>query len=175
MRKLTLAKSLGLIFPAIGPGQYPAIADNGSMPDQISLINGMVGLSPFQECAYHVDTSTAAETMTGSEISGGSITAVSFTGTFAGAAAITLPTTANLFAAMPASIVANPVGNSWLLRILNQTGGGFTLTVTTNTGWTVNGTMTIATATWRDFIVTLSGTVAAPTAVIQDVGGSAIV
>lgn len=45
------------------------------------------------------------------------------------------------------------VGATYNLRIVNAQGTG-TLTVTTNTGITLTGTMTIAINSWRDFVVT---------------------
>ena len=44
-------------------------------------------------------------------------------------------------------------------------------TLTTNTGWTLNGTMTIAVGAWREFIVKLTSLTAAT---LQNVGGGTI-
>ena len=50
---------------------------------------------------------------------------------------------------------------SYRLRVTNFQAGAFAITITTNTGWTLVGTMTIAQNTWREFIVTqTSGTTA---------------
>jgi hypothetical protein len=46
------------------------------------------------------------------------------------------------------------------LRIINENTTQ-TITVTTNTGWTLTGTMTIATNTFRDFVVNLTSLSAA--------------
>lgn len=51
------------------------------------------------------------------------------------------------------------VGNSYMLRIVNAQGTG-TLTVTAGSGVTLNGTATVATNTWRDFIVTYTSATA---------------
>lgn len=169
MRKTVLARLIGFFFPAIGAGNTPLIPDNGALPDQIGLVNAMLGMNPFQEVSYSADAATASKTLSGQEICGGAQTYVAFTGTFAAAGALTLPTLANLIAALPQVLQANPIGICWQLRIINV-GTTQTLTVTTNTGWTLNGLMTIATATFRDFVVTIGGTVAAPVAVIQNVG-----
>lgn len=45
-----------------------------------------------------------------------------------------------------------PAGTSWRLRYMNTTGG--TVTVAAGTGVTLSGTMTLATVTYRDFLVT---------------------
>jgi hypothetical protein len=65
--------------------------------------------------------------------------------------------------------IAEAVGSSWVLRIKNSAGAG-TWTVVTNTGWTLTGTMTIATGTYRDFIVTFTSLT---TATLQNIGGGA--
>ncbi|KWN69154.1 hypothetical protein [Burkholderia ubonensis] len=166
MRKNLLARLVGLMFPAIGPGQIPQIADLGAMPDQISLVNAIVGINPLQEAIYNADGATASKTLTATEISGAAQCFLAFTGTFGAGGAITLPTVAALIAALPSAVQSNPVGITWQLRIINVATTQ-TLTVTTNTGWTLNGTMTIATTVWRDFIVTITS---ATTATIQAVG-----
>ena len=65
---------------------------------------------------------------------------------------LTLPTVAQLTAALHAPTI----GTSFRLRITNAQGGAFAGTVTTNTGWTLTGTLTIAQNTWREFVVTLT-------------------
>lgn len=166
MRKLKLAAAIAAMFPGIGPGQTPSINFLGALPDQPSLTNAILGINPFQEAIYGVDTATASKTVTGSQISGATFTILNFTGTFGAGGAITLPTVANLIASLPALAQASPVGLSWQFRLLN-TNTTQTLTVTTNTGWTLSGTQTVATNTWRDFIITITSATAAT---IQSVG-----
>ena len=60
------------------------------------------------------------------------------------------------------------IGDSYLLRISNS--GAGTLTLTAGSGVTLTGTMTVATTTFRDFVVTYGGTVAAPTVAITNIG-----
>lgn len=169
VRKSLIAEMIGVLFPAIGPGQTPIIPDNGSMPDQVGLINAIIGINPLQEVIYNADAATASKTLSAQEISGAAQVYLGFTGTFGAGGALTLPTVAARIAALPASVQSNPIGICWQLRIINANTTQ-TLTMTTNTGWTLNGTMTVATATARDFVVTIGGTVAAPVAVIQNVG-----
>lgn len=64
---------------------------------------------------------------------------------------LTLPLAADVIAANPGLAV----GGSMRLRVINSNSG--TATIVTNTGWTLSGTLTLATATWRDFIVTRTG------------------
>jgi len=47
-----LAELIGSLFPAI-QGQTPVIADIGSMPDQISLINAILSQNPWQAAIYN--------------------------------------------------------------------------------------------------------------------------
>jgi len=100
---------------------------------------------------YTAATNTAAFTATGAQVAGAAQVVLDLTGSLAGDLAITLPTAANIVAAIPYP----SVGENYRLRVIN-TGGGHTWTVTTNTGLTLTGTMTVATNTWRDFIVTLT-------------------
>ena len=53
------------------------------------------------------------------------------------------------------------IGSTYRLRVINRSSGNFAWTMTTNTGWTLTGTMTIAQNTWRDFVVTLTSLTAA--------------
>lgn len=166
MRKTRLALLIGSLFPAIGPGQIPNIPDNGALPDQVGLVNAILGINPLQEAIYNADAATASKTLSGTEMSGAAQVFLAFTGTFGAAGALTLPTVAALIAALPAAVQSNPVGITWQLRVINV-GTTQTLTMTTNTGWTLSGTMTLATATFRDFVITITSLT---TASIQNVG-----
>lgn len=171
MLKTRIAEIIGTLFPAIGPGQNPALVMNGALPDQVGLNNAILGINPFQEVIYNVDAATASKTLGATEICGAAQVYLAFTGTAGAGVAATLPTVANLIAALPASVQSAPTGLSWQLRILNIATTQ-TITVTTNTGWTVSGTATVATTTWRDYVVTITS---ATTATIQNVGGSTTV
>ena len=74
-----------------------------------------------------------------------------------------LPIVANLLAAIPNPIV----GYSYRLRVINSSSANHTWTITTNTGWTLNGTMTIGQNTSRDFYVTLA---TSSTATLRSIG-----
>ncbi|WP_321921706.1 hypothetical protein [Burkholderia sp. BCC1998] len=167
MRKTILARLVSLVFPAIGPGQIPSIQDVGAMPDQVSLTNAILGINPLQEAIYNTAANTTAFTAAGSQISGAAQTFFNLTGTLAAGQALTLPTVANLIAALPASVQQNPVGITWQLRVINSSGGAFAWTVTTNTGWTLGGSMGVSQNTFRDFVITITS---ATTATIQSVG-----
>lgn len=167
VRKTILARLIGYIFPAVGAGNTPQIADNGSMPDQISLVNAVLGMNPFQETGYNAAANTTGFTLTPQQVAGAAQNFLNLTGTLGAAANAQLPTVASLIAALPQVVQGSPVGISFQLRVINSSGAAFAWTLTTNTGWTLAGTMSMAQNTWRDFIVTITS---ATTATIQSVG-----
>lgn len=95
-----------------------------------------------------IDTIATAANFTGST----TMVVLNMTGALGAGKALTVPSVATLVAAIPN---AQP-GTSYLLRIINSSSGNFAWTVTTATGWTLTGTMTIAQNTYRDFILTLT-------------------
>jgi hypothetical protein len=150
-------------------GTERAFVDNGYAANTWLSIDQIAGLSTQAAQVYNTSAITASGTLTAANISGGSDqTVLAFTGTFSAPGAITLPLATALIAALGPT---QSVGSTYNLRIIN-TATSQTLTVTTNTGWTVNGTTTIATATWRDFIVTITS---ATTATIQDIAGASTI
>jgi hypothetical protein len=167
VRKTILARLIGFIFPAIGAGNPPNIPDNGSMPDQIGLANAVLGMNPFQETGYNAATNTTGFTLAGSQIAGAAQNFLNLTGTLGAAANAQLPTVATLIASLPSVVQANPVGLSFQLRAINSSSGAFAWTLTTNTGWTLNGTQSMAQNTWRDFVIQITSLT---TATIQSVG-----
>lgn len=90
------------------------------------------------------------QTLTAAMITGGQFTShVSTGGT---TPSLTLP----LGTAMDTAMPDFQVGQSYLLRVINSNSG--TATIVTNTGWTLTGTLTLATNTTREFVVTKTGT-----------------
>ncbi len=167
MQKTRIAALIGMLFPAIGPGQTPNIPMLGALPDQTGLSNAILGVNPLQEAIYNAATNTTAFTAAGSQISGAAQVFFNLTGTLAAGQALTLPTVANLIASLPSVVQQNPVGMTWQLRVINSSSGAFAWTVTTNTGWTLSGTQSVAQNTFRDLVVTITS---ATTATIQSVG-----
>ncbi|QTD88890.1 hypothetical protein [Burkholderia anthina] len=167
MRKTILARLVGLVFPAVGAGNPPNIPDNGAMPDQIGLANAVLGMNPFQETGYNAATNTTGFTLAAAQIAGAAQNFLNLTGTLAAAANAQLPTVAALLAQLPTVVQNAPIGLSFQLRVINSSSGAFAWTLTTNTGWTLSGTQSIAQNTWRDFIITITS---ATTATIQSVG-----
>lgn len=170
MRKTIPAKLIGFLFPAIGAGNTPNVPDNGSMPDQIGLINAILGMNPFQETGYNAAANMAGFTAAPQQIAGAAQNFLNLTGTLVGAANMQLPTVAALIAALPTVVQNSPGGISFQLRIINSSSGAFAWTTTTNTGWTLSGTMSMAQNTFRDFIITITSLT---TATIQSVGTGA--
>lgn len=112
---------------------------------------------------YHADTSTAGFTATGGEVAGARDVVLDLTGTLVGAASLQLPTAAALVAAVPDAVV----GETYVLRVLNNSSGAFAWTLTTNTGITLNGTVTINQNQWREWLVTLTSLTAVS---LQNIG-----
>jgi len=167
VRKNRLAELIGSLFPAI-QGQTPTLADNGSMPDQISLINALISVNPWPATSYNAATNTTGFTATQQQVMAAEQSYLNLTGTLGAGAALTLPTVAALLATLTPQQAQ--VGSTVVLRVINSSGGAFAWTVTTNTGWTLSGTQSIAQNTWRDFIVQLTNVGTTPTATIQSVG-----
>jgi hypothetical protein len=88
----------------------------------------------------------AAVTLTPGQILGGIIAGATLTV----GRAYTMPLAATFAAAVPEM----SIGDTFLL-LVNALGN--TITMTTNTGWTLTGTLTVATATSRFFLITRTG------------------
>jgi len=168
VRKLKLAEVIGAMFPGI-QGALPVIPDNGSMPDQVGLINAIIAANPFPATAYNAPANTGAFTATQQQIMGAEFSVMNVAA-ITGAAAITLPTAAVMLATMtPAQA---QVGASTTFRLLNPSGS--TATMTTAAGWTLTGQMGVITETFRDFFVTCTGVGASAAFTLQDIGGGAL-
>jgi hypothetical protein len=181
---------------AMSPGQQRVVANNAANPVQLfgfntDTINGFasgtgvtlpVGFIGVFECVasgiiltrslpnfttevvYNTNSATSGTTLTGANLTGAiNEVTLGLTGTLGGDANAQLPTVANLVAAIPNAVA----GQSYKVRVINASSANHVWTITTNTGWTLNGTMTIAQNTWRDFFLTLTTTSAA---VLQSIG-----
>lgn len=114
--------------------------------------------------AQYTTAAGQSTTLTGAQVAGANFTVYDNTGTTPGN--LQMPTAANLVAAIPNA----QVGFSYVLQIRNSSGSANTATITTNTGITLTGTMTIAQSVTRTFIVTLTSLTAVT---VQSVGISA--
>ena len=143
--------------------------------DLLNELNNVINLvnANFQQAqgavdSYQTNAATSGTTLLNTNVASNGVIdlTLNLTGTLAGAANATLPTVATLLQQLPQA----QVGSTYKLRIINSSSGAFAWTVVTNTGWgTLNGTMTIAQNTWRDFIVTITS-VGSATATLQAVG-----
>lgn len=128
----------------------------------------MYGLSSGQIVAQppakYVTAAGQSTTLTAAQCSGAALTVYDNTGTTP--ANLQFPAATDLVAAIPNAAI----GYSYELRIRNSSGSANTATITTNTGITLTGTMTIAQSVTRYFIVTLTSLSAVT---VQSVGISA--
>jgi hypothetical protein len=167
VRKIRLAELIGKLFCGI-QGALPVIPDNGSMPDQVGLINAIISANPFPATAYNAAANTTGFTATQQQIMSAEVNVLNLNGTLGAGAALTLPTVASMLATMTPFQAL--VGASTTLRVMNSGAGAFIWTVTTNTGWTLNGPMTVPNGAFRDFFVTITGVGASAAATLQDIG-----
>lgn len=99
-------------------------------------------------------TNTTGFTATGAQIAGAAHCVLRLTGTLGAGAALTLPLPVDIVAAMPNAVA----GQTYTLRLINESSANFAWTVTANGGSTLGGggVATIAQNTYRDYQVTLT-------------------
>jgi hypothetical protein len=192
----TVGAGTGVNLPASSPGLMVTVVNTGLNPllvyaaqgsaDTVNGVAGATGISLFRGVAavfnctaagawtaqpgttanagFNTNVAAAGTTLTAANVTGGAATVyLAMTGALAGAANAQLPTVAVM-----AALLHSPTpGSSFTLRVLNESSGAFAWSVTTNTGWTLTGTLSIAQNTWRDFVVTLT---TLTTATLQNVG-----
>jgi hypothetical protein len=168
MKKTRIGALIGALFPGV-QGQTPVISPMlGALADQQGIIGAILAINPWQAAVYNAASNTTGFTATQSQIMGAEATVLELTGTIGSGQALTLPTVATLLATLtPQQAV---VGSTVVLRIGRGNNGAFNWTVTTNTGWTLNGTQTIAASTFRDFIIQITAIGASPTATCTQIG-----
>ena len=152
-------------------GAERILADNGYAEIAVMSLSTMAGFAagsgnPFgPEAIYNTNAAAAAATLTAANITGAQTEVVlGLTGTLAGGAALTLPTVASVLALVPSLTV----GQNYILRVININ-AGFTWTMTAGTGWTISGTATVPSTSFRDFIVSITSVTNA-TATLQNIG-----
>lgn len=115
------------------------------------------------ETQYTAVAGNTPATLTGAQAAGAADVTVNMTAVLAGAGTLNVPTAVQIVAAISGA----RAGMTYRLRIINSSTGAFSWTVTTASGVTLAGTMTIAQNTWRDFYVTLTSLTAVA---IQSIG-----
>lgn len=166
---LTRANGTGIVTVAATEGDPSNVAITGGAISGVTLGAG-VGSSVPQQAYNAVATAPTANALalTGANICGGSVkTVLNLTAALGAGAAADLPTVAALVAAMQAAGLKPVAGGSYELDVLNTSSGNFAWTITTATGWTLQGTMTVAQNTVRKCIVTFTSLTAA---VLQSIG-----
>jgi len=126
-------------------------------------VNRVIAAVRIPRVIQNVNATTGAFTLAAADVNGAS-SVVTLRLTGAAPTTVTLPTVT----AMLATVIDPEDGMTWFLVVTN-TGTG-TVTMTTNTGWTVGGTATVATPTTRWFKVTITS-VASATATIDNMFG----
>lgn len=165
---LVIQDGFGVVVPA-SPNQLPG----GAATIVMRYINSVVGWVSWDTgvtdlpVQYLAMTNTSAAPVISATFMQAPEMVINMTGTLGAGAALTLPSAPNFVPHLPRGFV---LGATYKLRVINSGAGAFAWTVTTNSGWTLNGTMTVAQGTFRDFVVTLGGTLAAPTATLQTTG-----
>ena len=123
--------------------------------------------------SYVANSSVVGFTLTAANVATAGIeNIVNLTGAISAGTNVTLPTVASVIAFVGSANINN--NETFKLRVVNSGGTGSGVwTVTTNTGWTLNGTQTVAVGGWRDYVVTITS-VASATASLQAVGTGTI-
>jgi len=130
-------------------GTENVTVDAGGAVIAVTSVNVILGQVTTLALNSVVNNATAASTtLLATDLGNLSDCVLNLTGGVGGSANAQLPT----FASVAANLKTPIAGHTWRLRIRNVNNNA-TWTVTTNTGWSLVGTMTIATGTWRDFFV----------------------
>jgi hypothetical protein len=129
---------------------------------QKNLYDDSVAVASFLPAAQFKTSALASGTLPASQISGAAENYL----TQSAATALTLPAATDLVANVQSVLAGQGLGPfynlgtnfSFYIRIINTNAG--TLTLTAGTGNTINGPATMATNTWRDYLVTVTGAAA---------------
>lgn len=135
---------------------------NGQAPQSEAITINQISGAAGSNLAYTTNSATASTTVTAAQIAanGGQVY-LDMTGSLGAAGTLTTPTAAQIIAQVPNA-------TKYLLRVINETAATNAWTLTGGTGVTVNGTATIAAASWTDFVGTINAS--AGTVTYQRVG-----
>lgn len=128
----------------VSPGQAVTYVYTGT------LNASFVGNAPLPLTKL-TSIAVASGTLAAGDMEGAAISVL----TQSGATALTTRTAAQMYAAIPNAVP----GFSWFVRIINTNAG--TLTLTMDASVTATGTLTLATNTFRDFLLTFTSATAA--------------
>lgn len=106
------------------------------------------------QAQYSSDGATAGFTASVGELTGSGLCVLDLVGALAANSAVTTPTGADLEAGL---IGGGVIGQSWVLRVINNSSASHVWTLTGGSGVTVAGTATIAQNTWREWVCKVTG------------------
>jgi hypothetical protein len=149
------------IVPPLSVGEFLVTYTAASTVTVVGIGNAPLCTLPASQYSTAAGQST---TLTGAQVAGAWNVCYDNTGTTP--ANLQMPTAANIVAAIPNA----QVGMTYMLEIRNSSGSANTATITTNTGITLTGTMTIAQTVTRRFCVTV---VSLTAVTVQSMGISA--
>lgn len=129
-----------------------------------STIGAAIWLNLENPASGYSTAALQSAQMTAAQVSGSGFQVFENTGTTP--ANLQFPTAAQLLTALPFA----QVGTSWMLLIRNSSGSANTATITTATGITLTGTMTIAQNASRLFNVKFTAIGASPAVTVQSLG-----
>jgi len=134
-------------IPAVQSGVAVRITINQIIAD---FGGGGGGVVPTKLQGYSTNSSTSASlSLSSSDISGGYVEhTLNLTGAITNPSNAQLPTATGLATALNAT-----AGQTYKLRVINS--GGANWTLVTNTGWTLNGSLTIYPSSFIDYYVTI--------------------
>ncbi len=155
-------------LPLTGVEQIPADTElsGGASPQSEAITTAQLGAfvsQTFSAGVYSAATNTSSFTATTAQTIGKPLVVLNLTGTLAAAANVTTPTAAQLWAA-----VGNAqAGQTYVLRVINNSSGAFAWTLVGGTGVTISGTASVAQNTYREWLVTLTNST---TVSVQNIG-----
>ena len=136
-------------YVVVGPGQIGVFEVYAAGAWRYGVITHTVN-----SMAYAAATNTTGFTASAAQIAGGGIeTDLNLTGTLGAGAALTTPTAAAVISARPSA----KIGDTWKLRVLNNSSANYAWTLTAGSGFTLAGTaQTVAQTTFRDWLCTVT-------------------
>lgn len=154
MKRILAVLAKFFALPAASASGRVVVVPGGIVPDNVGMWGLWGAVQNLDQAAAIGFTSVASSatsvTATAAGVAGGILNR---TGSPGGGVAETTPTAAQIIAALPNTIPLDGTFQ-YVMRYINN-GLGQTVTWTAGSGVTVTGTATMATNTWRDFLVTV--------------------
>jgi hypothetical protein len=138
--------------PLVGSESFP-FDDSAGVSRSVSaqLLAAFVSQQLLPAAQYSADSAAASFTATPGETVGSELVVLDLTGALGAPANVTTPSSGMLWGA-----IANPTGGqTYVLRLLNNSSGAFAWTLVGGSGVTVVGTASVLQNQWREWLVTL--------------------